>query len=288
MKHLKIKHSGLMGDIIYSIPTMKILMSKLNCTGIDLWIPNDKIPNSTSEVKHIGGTLMFTDAMYNFIKPLLITQSIFHEIHFISESEIPKDCIDFDSIRYGSINTSSGHIPNYYSKAFGAIIDSTQAWLEIPKESTYEKKFRIIIGRSTRYVNSAINYNELSKSGGKIGFIGTGKEFEIFKKEYSNLEIEFIKVKDSLEAIHIINKSDIYIGNQSFFFSIAEAIKVPRLIESFELVPNVIPTGGKCGQFITTKGLCMQVNSILDTHIECIENKNASYHLNSPFIDNFN
>jgi len=287
MKKIKIKHSGLMGDIIYSIPTMKSLMKKLNCTGIDLWIPNDKKSNSISEVKHIGGSLMFTDDMFDFIKPLLLAQEIFDEINYTSELEIPKDCIDFDSIRYGLINTSSGHIPNYYSKAFGTLIDSTKRWLEIPKESAHKKEYQIIIGRSTRYVNSSINYDELSKLEYKIGFIGTKKEFKIFQSEFVNLEIEHINTENSLEVAKIINNCQVYIGNQSFFFSIAEGLKVPRLIESFELVPNVIPTGGICGQFITTKGLCMLINSILDTRMECIENKKPSYHLNNPFIPTF-
>ena len=66
--------------------------------------------------------------------------------------------------------------------------------------------------------------------------------------------------------LYILN-SDVYIGNQSFFFSIAEGLKVKRLLEVCEICPNVIPNGGTWGQFLTTRNLGKLLNQVFDKKI---------------------
>lgn len=278
---LQIKHSGLMGDLIYSIPSILELMKKFKLEGVNIYIPNNKPSSENSSIKHIGGSLMFNHAMFDFIEPLLKEQEFIKEVFFVKEEEIPNNCVDFDIIRYGLINTGAGSIPSYYSKAFGLVIDHSKPWLHLNSKMK-ESPYKIIIGRSTRYINKSINYSLLSKLEYDLGFIGTEQEYKIFTKEFDCLRIKYLELQDARTAAHYISQSDLYIGNQSFLFSIAESMKVNRLIESFEPVPNVIPTGGKCGQFITTKGLYMQINQILKLQIEPQISLTPEYHLNHP------
>lgn len=272
-----------MGDIIYALPSIREVMENHGFDGVDIYIPNDKSSGENNQVVHIGGSLMFSRPMFDFIKPLLRKQRFINEIFFIKEEEVPVDCIDFDIIRYGSINTGAGNIPGYYAKAFGLVIDFNKPWLEFASE-TKESPYDIVIGRTTRYINKSINYELLSDVTCKLGFIGTSQEFQIFSTDFKKLRIEHIQVENALEATYYINQSRLYIGNQSFLFSLAESMKVNRLVESFELVPNVIPTGGKCGEFITTKGLCMQISTIMNSKIECQLSSSPEYHLNHPFL----
>ena len=47
----------------------------------------------------------------------------------------------------------------------------------------------------------------------------------------------------------IIKSSKFFLGNQSLAFSIAEGLKVPRILESRPDFPVVQPQGGKCYDF---------------------------------------
>ena len=73
-------------------------------------------------------------------------------------------------------------------------------------------------------------------------FIGLNHEYEDLKKEIPNLQ--FQNCKDFLEAAQIIKSSRFFLGNSSFGFTIAEGLKVPRLMESFPEFPVIYPNGG--------------------------------------------
>ena len=47
----------------------------------------------------------------------------------------------------------------------------------------------------------------------------------------------------------IINSSKFFIGNLCFAYSIAEALKIPRLLETCPDFPVVFPIGGKAFDF---------------------------------------
>ena len=55
--------------------------------------------------------------------------------------------------------------------------------------------------------------------------------------------MEHYDCKDFLELASIIKNSKVFIGNLSFGYAIAEALKVPRLLESAPDFPLVYPNG---------------------------------------------
>ena len=63
------------------------------------------------------------------------------------------------------------------------------------------------------------------------------------KKDISKLE--FYDCKNFLEMAEIIKSSKIFIGNLSFGYTLAEGLKVPRLLESNPEFPLVYPNGRK-------------------------------------------
>ena len=71
--------------------------------------------------------------------------------------------------------------------------------------------------------------------------VGLKDEFDDLKFQIKNLE--FYDCKDFLELASIIRSSKLFIGNLSFGFAIAEALKVPRLLESAPNFPLVYPNG---------------------------------------------
>ena len=74
-----------------------------------------------------------------------------------------------------------------------------------------------------------------------IKFIGIEEEYEDMRQVLPDLQ--FKPVKDFLEMATIINSCKLFIGNQSFPFAIAEALKATRLLELYYKVPNVIVEG---------------------------------------------
>ena len=106
----------------------------------------------------------------------------------------------------------------------------------------------IIIVRSPRYRNDFINYNFLNKIKEKIICIGLRQEFEDLKQYIQHLE--FYDCKDFLELSRIIKSCRFFIGNECFAYSVAEGLKVPRLLEASPDFPVVYPIGNKGYDFI--------------------------------------
>jgi ADP-heptose:LPS heptosyltransferase len=114
-----------------------------------------------------------------------------------------------------------------------------------PKDEQYFNT--IIIARSHRYRSPLIDYSFLNGYRNKL-FIGVQEEYDDMKKVLPDLE--FKPVNDFLEMATIINSCRLFIGNQSFPFSLAEALKVNRLLEVYYKAPNVVVEGKGANDFI--------------------------------------
>ena len=68
-----------------------------------------------------------------------------------------------------------------------------------------------------------------------------------FKKTIKNLE--FYNCKDFLELAKIIKSCRLFIGNECFAYSVAEGLKVPRLLEASPDFPVVFPIGDRAYDF---------------------------------------
>ena len=100
--------------------------------------------------------------------------------------------------------------------------------------------------RSLRRLNKFIDYSFLSSYKNKV-FVGLENEYKDLENKINNLE--YYDSKDFLELASIIKNSKIFIGNLSFGYSMAEALKVPRLLESAPDFPLVYPNGGNAYDF---------------------------------------
>jgi hypothetical protein len=251
-----IRHSGQLGDIVYALPAMQALARRNGAARVSLYVPSDNVASYGPEMKHAGGGQMVSRALFDFIAPLLLAQSYVDAVHFVPSGEIPADAIDFDVIRGGGIHVLAGNLKDHYYKAFAVLADSPCRWLEPSAAvAAAPPDFDILIGRSMRYLNQAIDYGVLAPLGLRVGFVGLESEFDEFRARFPNLPMDHVPVANALDVCDRIASASLYIGNQSFFFAIAEALQTNRLLEVFEPIPNVVPSGGRCGQFLTTYGL---------------------------------
>ena len=119
-----------------------------------------------------------------------------------------------------------------YNLRYGFLIsglqpDINQAYLEVSPHKTIINKIAVL--RSLRYKNQFINYKFLENYKDLL-FIGTKDEYTELKKEIENLQ--FHDCKDFLEMAQIIKASRFFVGNSSLGIDLAEATKVPRLLEA--------------------------------------------------------
>ena len=228
-KELSFLHSGQLGDLIYSLATIKELSKSHKCK---LYIQIDKpMPlnygNSSKKVfiSKRSGDLIF---------PLLRNQDFLDVVDIYKDEKID---INLDLFRDIPINLSF-YSTRWFSHMCGININVENTFLSAKPHNLIKNK--IIIHRSPRYRNPYINYKFLNNAKNLL-CIGLEDEFKNLKKEIDNLE--FHDCKDFLEMAEIIKASKFYIGNMSFQYIMAEGLKIPRLLEASPDFPVVFPVG---------------------------------------------
>ena len=105
---------------------------------------------------------------------------------------------------------------------------------------------KVVILRTLRYQNHFINYKFLENYE-NLFFVGAKIEYEDLKKEVKNLQ--FYDCRDYLEMAMIIKSCKVFIGNSSIGHGIAEALKIPRLLEACPYFPAAQPHGQRAYDF---------------------------------------
>jgi len=232
------KHSGNSGDIIYSLPTVFELSKNGNA---HFYLAADQ-PGDYHLDYHPLGDVMLSNKMIEMLTPLLQYQP---QIKIAEKYSGEKVDYNLDEFRKYGFFLDRGHIVRWYFNVYAISPDTSKPWLTAPKDGQYAD--HIVIARSHRYRSPLIDYRFLSKYPNKI-FVGVSEEFEDMKTALPDLE--FKPVKDFLELAVIINSCKLFIGNQSFPFAIAEALKATRLLEVYYKAPNVVVEGQGGNDFI--------------------------------------
>lgn len=230
--NLHFKHSGNSGDVIYALPAMYAIAEN---NPTHLFLNPDVDGGYAKNVYHPLGTVMLNTKVIALLKPLLDYQTRIKTCETYSSQTID---VDLDLIRSYPLLGGLGNITRWYFYLFAVNSDLSVPWLEAPVNNDY--KDSIVIARSHRYRNPNIDFTFLKKYNNLV-FVGLPEEFSDMKKLIPN--IEYAPVDDFLAMAAIINSCKLFIGNQSFPFSIAEALKVKRVLEVCYYCPNVSVEG---------------------------------------------
>ncbi len=225
-------HIGHLGDIVYSMPAIFALAKGKK---IHLYFDTTAVNTYTKAMKHHSGKQILTDKSIAFLQPLLLAQQQF-EICTKWNNEV----IDYNlnDIKKYPFDYKYGNIVRWYFLAFGVTYNTTLPWLQVKPNNDYSQS--IIIARSFRYRSPQIDYSFLSKYN-NICFVGLQDEFADMQKQIPN--IKHIQTNTALALAEIITGCKLFIGNQSFPFAVAEALKVKRVLELYFLCPNVMVDG---------------------------------------------
>jgi len=202
----------------------------------------------------------------------------FHNQHFSHLVDLDKIYLTPTNIPYGNI-----HRWPWYCYPDMAC-DLSEPWIEVAPDDSLEDA--IVINRTLRSRNESINYKFLKPFDKKIIFVGFDDEFDEFIisnnliddeliydddedfQVYNDAQIatniKHVKPTNLLELAVIIRSCKFFMGNQSLCFALAEAMKVPRILETCSYLPNVIPSGEKAYDFYFQSSLEYYFNQLND------------------------
>ncbi len=229
---VKIIHSGNAGDLIYSLPAMR-KASQIHGKPIHLYL---RINVQASYVgNHPLGNVQMNRNIAEMLVPLLLSTD------FIGQCEIteePKE-VDYNFDLFRKIHNYTGHISQWYFHVYPELTCD----LSIPIEFDVEQMpdFDIVLNRTSRYHNPTFDYSILKPYQDRITFVGLPQEFKVISAKLP--DIKHYEVVNFHQLAQIIKSSNLFIGNQSMAFAIAEQMKHPRILEICPTAHNVIPTG---------------------------------------------
>lgn len=253
---LYFNYNGRLGDIIFSLWYIKELCQKLSDKANYHLQTNGKIANPTwIEKTHLNSNVYLSTNQAQFIKPLLQTCQFINEVTI--GDNVPKGANNFDALKTKNLNTFGGEMRDYcYNFFYQNFTLPREYWKPVLNVKANQKyKDKILFTLTERYVNALIDYKSLAPFKDELVFLGTEHQFIKFNQTYFQLA-ERIQPSTALEAAELIKGARGFVANQTGFFAIAEALKVPRILlpcdvikvgQKFTFGPkNVLPLGGWC------------------------------------------
>lgn len=234
------KHSGTLGDLIYSL----YLVKKLG--GGEFQIAQENIENCVAkygyrpedvDVQHKG---RFTEQDIAWLRPLLERQEYIQKVSVWKQGDAEPD-VDLDHYRSVLYRTFEGNILQAYHLAFGVPFseeDMKTPWLEADPKTVKP----IVVTRSARYrpANGDQGWRDIIETGmlqDNSIFVGTPKEHAEFTGMFG-INIEYYQAQDFLDLANVIAGADLIVSNQGFTYSLAVGLGKPTVLELNKIVPQ--------------------------------------------------
>lgn len=222
------KHSGDLGDIIYSLPTIRALGG-----GILYLDPTGGLEDPL--VSWGNGRFQKTNlnlSSIEEIKPILLQQEYIEDVRIWRNEKVE---FNLNLFRLQLINNN---LADSHLHAFSLPYSHRDTkWLSLDSISLDRE---ILLCRSLKVQSNhsfweSLDLDIISKS----SFIGLPIEFEVFDKVFKH-NIPRLVLSNLLEYCVAINGCSLFIGNQTFFTAIAEALKKNLIQEVYRVHPMAI------------------------------------------------
>lgn len=243
-------HSGNIGDVLYSLNFAREFAAA--CGEGRFAVNLQAGVESQIQQDHPCGRILMNDAACEFLRPLLEAQPYIGQVTVSTDP--PDGAIDLSQFRNMPLYHAAGDVRYYYYAMSPDMLpkDFFSPVLSAPRDGRAADK--IVVVRSVRYNNPLVNYRALAAHAESMIFLGLPAEHEAFCR--SEFPIPYLSAANALEIAGLMNAARLVIGNQCGLFAIAEQLKVPRWLESCQVMrqggnivfgcPNVLPLGGRC------------------------------------------
>lgn len=270
------RHSVNLGDLIYSLWGLRAVARRHNAKiQLYQWLDRDAFYYDGAEhpTKTDGGkNVTMNKKMFDMVKPLIESLDFIHSFEIY---DCQKVALDLDRCRRMSVNIPYGDIRRWIMYADPELqADTSEKVIDLPSclvkslgsvvvdDDVVDKvRCQIIANRTSRYRNEAIHYGFLQHQPLRVYFAGTMEEYAEFQSHVP--KAVYLPIRNFLELAIYINVAKVFIGNQSFCFSLAEAMKTPRVLEVCSFAPNVIPSGPNGFDFYNQESAEWLVNELI-------------------------
>lgn len=241
------KHSGDMGDIIYSLAAIKKMGGGtflLDTTGgeDEYWCKKQCIDGKTK----------FNKTSFKFIEPVISAQKYIVECReYIPGEKVDVNLNNFRA-KFDDPNSRSKtkNLLDLHLDALGLPPhDPNEAWLSPTMSNIMERK--IIVCRSPR-MQSNFPWFQSNKFlfRDKALFVGLDKEHEFFEWTF-DIKIPHYKVKDSLDMCNLIAGCDLFVANSTFALALAIGLGKVNIIQEVEQhFPTTVFPGKRNMQYV--------------------------------------
>lgn len=200
-------HSGDIGDIIYSLPTIKAK------GGGVLYLYD--IPSRTAHGMN--------EAKVDRIRPLLEYQPYIESVLWFEHAADHSLNGFRDHLRNAGEHLADAHLATHGLGWRGR----AEAWLEVDRPV---HACDVIVQRSARYQNDRFPWGDaVEQYHGRMGFVGFRDEHEDFCRGFG--DIPLVDCPDFMSLARVIAGSKLYIGNQSSPLAVAHGLKHPVVME---------------------------------------------------------
>ena len=238
------KHSGTLGDLIYSLSIVKKMAVDNNAVFL---VALNNIENCVAQYGYRPeevdpahkGRLTYQD--YEWLKPLLNRQSYIHYSGTWTQGTSEPD-VDLDRFRGTLFRGFEGNYVEAYHRAFSISFSSEDyqtPWLEADPIKTRP----IIVSRTFRYrstePSASASHKQMAEDSDLANngiFVGTPQEHADYVQAIG-VDIPYHPVQDFLELANIVAGAELVVANQNFVYSLAVALGRPAILETIKIKP---------------------------------------------------
>lgn len=166
-------------------------------------------------------------------------------VEYVEEADLYHDeSIDYDLDRFRQNGTSRQHLAMCHWQSVGGHRSNSNIgykWLDAPKNEIAE----IVICRCARRNNPTYNkayHNTLRDIQDHCVFLGFPKEHQQFVASTGLNKIARYPTDNIIKLADTISGAKVVISNQTLGFALAEAMKIPRILEVWPKWKNCMPS----------------------------------------------
>ncbi len=216
------------GDICY----LSSILSKLENGPHTLVLKSSPVTKAKGE----AGVRMLD----SLVSPLINAQSYIQECRIIRDGDqVDWTSEDFRKNGYVRGNTLlAAHLDHLIKvHGIGQGINGAETWLQAPK--SLESAGKVTINRTGRYRNPAFYWDRIVRHySHRLLFVGLPHEWREFCAHFGY--VDFRPTSNLLEVAALIAGSDLFIGNQSCAYAVAEGLKHRTIQETSLTHPDCI------------------------------------------------
>lgn len=224
-----VSSTGDVGDVLYLLNLLKHLPGGPHSLGIR----HSTMTKAKTADKAVR--------LFELLKPFVEQQSYIKEFKILEpEDKVDWVSEDFRKLRHFTVGETlmQAHLNHYCAvKKTQLHISGSTPWLTVTPSP--KSKGRVVVNLTERYRNQSFRWKDVVKHyKHHLLFVGLEYEWKEFCGNYGY--VDFQPTDNMLQVAELIAGSDLFIGNQSSAFAIAEGLKHRRIQETSLVFPDCI------------------------------------------------